>query len=220
MEEEEFKLPQLSSEEIRVLGALMEKSKTTPDNYPMTLNGITTACNQKSSRNPVVSYDEETVVLALDGLKRKGFVSSAIGGGSRTNKYKHNFHLMFTIGDGAIATMCLLFLRGPLTSGEINSNAGRIYSFDSLDEVHQSIAELKNYEEIPLIQQLSKRPGQKEARIAHVLSGPIDESEEDFNIEEPARKSVSSLEARVEELESQLAEVSKKLEDLIFELKG
>jgi uncharacterized protein YceH (UPF0502 family) len=138
--EETFQLPQLTTEEVRVLGALMEKSKTTPDYYPMTLNGLTAACNQKSSRNPVVEYDEGTVVLAIDGLKRKGFASPVIGGGSRTAKYKHNFNNMFDIPNGGVAAMCLLFLRGPLTAGEINSNSGRLHEFQSLASVQETSA--------------------------------------------------------------------------------
>lgn len=107
--EEKFELPVLTFEEVRVLGALIEKSKTTPDYYPMTLNGVTTACNQKSSRNPVVEFDEETVLIALDSLKRKGFVSQIFGAGSRTKKYEQNFSKMFDISKGGVAAMCLLF---------------------------------------------------------------------------------------------------------------
>lgn len=216
---ETFHLPILTPEEVRVLGALMEKSKTTPDYYPMTLNGITAACNQKSSRNPVVEYDEETVVLAIDGLKRKGFVSPVIGGGSRTNKYKHNFNNMFDIPNGGVAALCLLFLRGPLTAGEINSNAGRLHEFQSLASVQEILQVLASYE-MPLVKEMPKRPGQKEVRFYHLFSGVPVESEQDFLADEPARKSVSSLEARIEVLEKELAATRQKLDDLIQELKG
>lgn len=215
--EEEFTLPQLTAEEVRVLGALMEKSKTTPDYYPMTLNGLTAACNQKSSRNPVVEYDEATVVMALDGLKRKGFASPVIGGGSRTNKYKHNFNMMFDIPNGGVAAMCLLFLRGPLTPGEINSNSGRLHEFQSLLSVQDTLQQLASYE-YPLVQELPKRPGQKEARYTHLFSGIPEETEENFAVAEPARKTVSNLEARVEALEKELSEVKEKLEKLMNEL--
>ncbi|MBI3133345.1 MAG: DUF480 domain-containing protein [Bacteroidetes bacterium] len=217
--EETYTLPVLTAEEVRVLGALMEKSKTTPDYYPMTLNGITAACNQKSSRNPVVEYDDETVVLAIDGLKRKGFVSPVIGGGSRTNKYKHNFNNMFDIPNGGVAALCLLFLRGPLTPGEINSNSGRLHEFQSLASVQETLQQLSSYE-MPLVKELPKRPGQKEVRFCHLFSGMPSESEQDLMAEEPARKSVNSLEARIETLEKELAEVKEKLDDLIKELKG
>ncbi len=217
--EETFQLPQLTAEEVRVLGSLMEKSKTTPDYYPMTLNGLTAACNQKSSRNPVVEYDEGTVVLAINGLKRKGFASPVIGGGSRTAKYKHNFNNMFDIPNGGVAAMCLLFLRGPLTGGEINSNSGRLHEFQSLTSVQETLQMLASYE-MPLVKELPKRPGQKEARFCHLFSGIPDETEQDYSPNEPARKSVSSLEARIETLETELAETKQKLEDLIKELKG
>ena len=219
MEGENFELPQLTAEEVRVLGSLIEKSKTTPDYYPMTLNGLTAACNQKSSRNPVVEYDEETVILALDGLKRKGFVSPVIGGGSRTAKYKHNFNNMFEISNGGVAALCLLFLRGPLTAGEINSNSGRLHEFTSIGSVQETLQQLASYE-MPLVKELPRRPGQKENRFAHTFL-PFDESAENFSAaEEPARKSVSFLEARIENLEKELAETKMKLEELIKELKG
>ena len=214
-----YNLPQLTSEEVRVLGALMEKSKTTPDYYPMTLNSLTAACNQKSSRNPVVEYDDATVVLALDGLKRKGFVSPVIGGGSRTNKYKHNFNNMFDIPNGGVAALCLLFLRGPLTPGEINSNSGRLHEFQSLASVQEILQSLSTYE-MPLVKELPKRPGQKEARFTHLFSPVVDEPESEFTAAEPARKSVSNLEARVETLEQELADVKEKLERLMKELMG
>lgn len=212
-EESTYQLPLLSSEEIRVLGALMEKSKTTPDYYPMTLNAITAACNQKSSRNPVVEYDDETVVMALDGLKRKGFVSPVIGGGSRTNKYKHNFNSMFDIQNGGVAALCLLFLRGPLTPGEINSNSGRLHEFQSLQSVLETLNTLAAYE-MPLVKELPKRPGQKEARYCHLFSATSISNDEGFLAEEPARKSVSSLENRIIALEEEVAQLKEKMEKL------
>ncbi|MBK7128218.1 MAG: YceH family protein [Crocinitomicaceae bacterium] len=213
LEESSYQLPLLSSEEIRVLGALMEKSKTTPDYYPMTLNAITAACNQKSSRNPVVEYDDETVVIALDGLKRKGFVSPVTGGGSRTNKYKHNFNSMFDIPNGGVAALCLLFLRGPLTPGEINSNSGRLHEFQSLQTVIETLNALAVYE-MPLVKELPKRPGQKEARYCHLFSATPQSNDEDFLSEEPARKSVSSLENRIIALEQEVAQLKEKMEKL------
>lgn len=217
--EETYQLPALTPEEVRVLGVLIEKSKTTPDYYPMTLNGITVGCNQKSSRNPVVEYDEGTVILAIDGLKRKGFASPVIGGGSRTNKYKHNFGNMFDISNGGVAALCLLFLRGPLTPGEINSNSGRLHEFQSLTSVQETLQQLASYE-MPLVKELPRRPGQKETRFCHLFSGIPSDSEQELMAEEPARKTVSTLEARIESLERELAEVKARLDDLIKELKG
>ncbi|MFY9308371.1 MAG: YceH family protein [Bacteroidia bacterium] len=219
MEEENTStLPILTPVEIRVLGALIEKDKTTPDYYPMTLNALTAACNQKTSRNPVVQYDEETVVMALNSLKKSGFVSVATGGTSRSVKYKHNFTLVFPLTTAEVAVLCLLFLRGPLTMGEINSNSGRLYEFESLDEVHAVMDKLSQASPA-LVKQLARRHGQKEARYAHLL-GELIETEEEVLPEEPARKSVNELEARVWALEQELAEVKDKLERLMKELMG
>jgi uncharacterized protein YceH (UPF0502 family) len=219
MEEENTStLPILTPVEIRVLGALIEKDKTTPDYYPMTLNALTAACNQKTSRNPVVQYDEETVVMALNSLKKAGFVSVATGGTSRSVKYKHNFTLVFPLTTAEVAVLCLLFLRGPLTVGEINSNSGRLYEFESLEEVHAVMDKLSQASPA-LVKQLARRHGQKEARYAHLL-GELIETEEEVLPEEPARKSVNELEARVWALEQELAEVKDKLERLMKELMG
>lgn len=216
--ESENVLPQLNPVEIRVLGALIEKSKTTPDYYPMTLNSLTAACNQKSSRNPVVDYDEQTVVIALNSLKAQSLVAMAVGGTSRTNKYKHNFLTVYPMTEGELAALCLLFLRGPLTPGEINSNSGRLHLFHSLESVQEVLTKLSECNP-PFVIELPKRPGQKEARYAHQFS-PVSEQAEETFAQEPARKSVSELEARVSNLENELAEVKEKLDKLMKELLG
>lgn len=216
---EQKTLPILSSTEIRVLGALMEKSKTTPDYYPMTLNGLTAACNQKSSRKPVVEYDEETVVLALDSLKKKGLISTATGGSSRATKYKHNFAIVYPVVPSQVAVMALLFLRGPLTPGEINSNSGRLYEFDSLDDVQEVLEQLTS-NETPFIVQIPKRAGQKEARYIHLFAGEPDLNYEDETVAEPARKSVGELEARVATLEENYAQLKTDFDKLMKELMG
>lgn len=209
-------LPVLNAEEIRVLGVLMEKSKTTPEYYPMTLNSLTAACNQKTSRKPVVSYDEETVVLALDSLKRKGLISTATGGGSRTVKYKHYFAIVFPVVPAEVALICLLMLRGPQTPGELNTNSGRLYEFESIEEVQQTLEKLAQ-EEIPYLVQLPRRAGQKEVRYTHLLAGTPNFEEEDLP-EEPARKSVSELEARLSKVENELAELKEAFDKLMKEL--
>lgn len=211
-------LPQLSDEAVRVLGALIEKSKTTPDYYPMTLNALTAACNQKSSRHPVVEYDEETVVIALNTLKGRSLVSMAVGGTSRTNKYKHNFLTVFPVSDGELAALCLLFLRGPLTPGEINSNSGRLHEFSSLESVSEVLAKLAQHEP-PFVKELPKRPGQKEARFAHLFA-PVNESTETASAVEPARRSVGEMETRLATVEKELAELKEKVEKLMKELLG
>src|SRR5579864_7690119 len=155
-------LPVLDDTELRVLGSLMEKSRTTPDYYPMTVNSLIAACNQKTSRNPVVQYNEETVVLALNTLKRRGLISTATGGTDRVVKYKHNFAIVYPVIPSEIAIICLLILRGPQTPGELNTNSGRLHEFESIEEV-QEILERLATNEPPYIVQLPRRPGQKEA---------------------------------------------------------
>lgn len=209
-------IPILSAEELRVLGALMEKSKTTPDYYPMTLNSLTIACNQKSSRKPVVDYDEGTVVEALNSLKKKGLISTATGGSIRAVKYKHNFAIVFPVVPAEIAVICLLILRGPLTPGEINSNSGRLYEFESLEDV-QSVLEKLAKPEMRFVQQLPRRSGQKEVRYAHLLGGEIVLEEEELP-QEPARRSVSELEARVAKLEQDYLVLKEALDKLMKEL--
>jgi uncharacterized protein YceH (UPF0502 family) len=211
-------LPVLEDTELRVLGALMEKSKTTPDYYPMTLNGLTTACNQKTSRRPVVDYDEATVVLALDSLKKRGLISTATGGSSRAVKYKHNFAIVFPVVPAEVALIGLLILRGPQTPGELNTNSGRLYEFESLEEV-QIVLERISSDEMPFVQQLPRRAGQKEVPYMHLLGGTVDYTEDDLP-EEPARRSVGELESRVAKVETELAELKEAFGKLMKELMG
>lgn len=213
----ELTLPTLNAEELRVLGSLMEKAKVTPEYYPMTINGLISACNQKTSRNPVVNFDESTVTVALDSLKKKGLVSTVVGGGSRVTKYKHNFAIVFPLVPAELAALCLLMLRGPLTAGEIKNMSGRLYDFESLDEVQRVLEQLEQSSPAYIVQ-LAKRPGQKEGRYMHVLGGPIDEA----NFEElysPAVNSNSSeLTQRVQKLEEELAKLRADFDELMRQL--
>ena len=209
-------LPVLDAAELRVLGSLMEKSKTTPDYYPMTLNGLTAACNQKTSRKPVVNYDEGTVTEALNTLKRRGLISTVTGGSIRNIKYKHNFAIVFPVIPAEVALLCLLILRGPQTPGELNTNSGRLYEFETIEEVQEMLEKLAD-PALPYVVQLPKRPGQKEVRYAHLLSGTPDINDYD-DVEETGTRSTGGLEARVTQLESELAEVKDKLVKLMQEL--
>jgi uncharacterized protein YceH (UPF0502 family) len=209
-------LPKLSNEEIRVLGSLMEKSRTTPDYYPMTLNALVAACNQKSARRPVVEYDDDTVIKALDTLKRKGLISTATGGSSRAIKYKHNFAIVFPVLPYEVAIICLLMLRGPQTPGELNTNSGRLYEFESLDDVQEALEKLGSGD-MPYLTQLSKRTGQKEQRYMHLLGESLDFPEDD-EIDASSKPSVAGLEARVSKLEEELAAMQEKVNKLMEEL--
>lgn len=212
------KLPVLDAAQIRVLGALMEKCKTTPDYYPMTLNGLAAACNQKTSRKPVVQYDDSTITNALNALKIAGLISTATGGSIRNIKYKHNFAIVFPVLPAEVAIMCLLFLRGPQTPGEINTNSGRLHEFETLEEVQQVLEKLAN-EEPAYIKQLPRKPGQKEVRYMHLFSGNIEAFEEEY-IAEESPKSNNELEERLSKVEEELAELKMNFDKLMKELMG
>ncbi|MBL7912695.1 MAG: YceH family protein [Bacteroidia bacterium] len=209
-------LPTLNAVELRVLGSLIEKSKTTPDYYPMTVNALTAACNQKTSRKPVVDYDEETVISALNSLKSQSIVSTAVGGSIRAVKYKHNFTTVYPLTDGELALLCLLFLRGPQTPGELNTNSARLHEFRSLEGVHDALNKLMNSAS-PYVKELPRKAGQKETRFIHLL-GDTTNFEEDETHEEPARKNVSDLEARLTAVELELAEVKETLAKITKDL--
>jgi len=209
-------LPQLDDAELRVLGSMMEKSRTTPDYYPMTVNSLVAACNQKTSRHPVVQYDTETVVNAVNTLKRRGLVSTATGGTDRVVKYKHNFAIVYPVIPSEVAIICLLILRGPQTPGELNTNSGRLYEFDSIEEVQEMLDKLSSGDH-PYIKQLPRRPGQKEVRYVHLLGGSTDWAEETFSSDAPSRSS-SDLEARLAKVETELAELKEAFDKLMKEL--
>jgi uncharacterized protein YceH (UPF0502 family) len=201
----------LNPVEQRVLGSLLEKSKTTPDYYPMSINSLTAACNQKTSRNPVVSYDEETVTLALNSLKIKGLASTVTGAGSRTVKWKHNLAIVYPLLPSELAIICLLLLRGPSTPGEINTNSGRIYEFDTIEEVQATLQKLSS-DTPPFVRQLPKKTGQKELRFMHLFGG--DQLEEVIETEESAPAS-ADLAERVAKLEQEVLELKEMVNLLI-----
>lgn len=205
----------LSAEQQRILGALMEKSKTTPEYYPMTINALLVACNQKTSRRPVVQYDEETIIHTLDSLKKLGLISTATGGSSRAIKFKHNFAIVYPVVPAEVAIICLLLLRGAQTPGELNTNSGRIYEFESLDEVNEVLEKLASGEH-SYIKQLPRKAGQKETRYMHLLGGDTIPEEDD--LPEPGRKLSNEFEARVTKLETELADLKDAFDKLMKEL--
>jgi len=214
--EETKPLPDLSAEEQRVLGSLIEKSRTTPDYYPMTLNSLTAACNQKSARNPIVNYDEETVVLTLNALKVKGLISTATGGSSRAIKYKHNLGIVYPLVPSELSVLCLLLLRGPLTPGEINSTSARLYEFENIEEVLEQLTKLAAGESA-FVKQLPKRPGQKEARFAHLLGAQNEVSETENQAPEPTIfQPNEALENRILKLEQEVEDL-KELVNLLMD---
>jgi uncharacterized protein YceH (UPF0502 family) len=203
----------LDSTEVRVLGALLEKESTTPEYYPMSLNALVNACNQKSNRHPLVSYDEETVNHALELLKQKRYAAAILGGG-RVTKYAQRFSETLNMGRRELALLTTLMLRGQQTLGELRDRSDRMHHFEDLSEVETCLHHLQ---ERGMATKLERRPGQKESRYAHLLSGPV--TAEDFGTSEmPSGQSsdrLTILEAEVAELRAQVRALQDKLDSVL-----
>lgn len=205
----------LNEIEARIVGCLIEKEATTPEYYPLTLNALVAACNQKSNRFPVVDYDEKTVQNALDDLREKNIVYVFYGSNSRVPKYKHILPKLLEIDRHEVAIICVLLLRGFQTIGELKERSQRIYEFESLNEVHQALDELRKRDE-PLILELPKQPGQKEARYAHLLSGEISAeaiATTAFTPTQARQDQIAKLESEIEELKSSFAALRVEFEE-------
>ena len=191
----------LSPEETRILGCLLEKARTTPDQYPLSLNGVTIACNQSTNRDPVTYYEEKAVALGLDDLRGKKLVTQLWGAGSRVQKYRHNLLDVYELNPREVALLCVLLLRGPQTPGELRIRAERLHPFASLVEVEETLQGLALLSE-PLVRIVPPRPGQKEKRFVQLLSG-------EPALEDPAaaeaRPTIVSGPTRVEALEAEVA---------------
>jgi uncharacterized protein YceH (UPF0502 family) len=161
----------LSDIEARVLGSLVEKQVTTPEYYPLTLNSLTLACNQKNNRTPVTSYDETAVAQALETLREKNLAYVFYGSTSRVPKYKHVLPEVMHLSAPELALICVLLLRGPQTPGELATRAFRLYEFSGLEEIDSTLNSLIAREPDALVKRLPRQPGQKEVRYAHLLSG-------------------------------------------------
>jgi uncharacterized protein len=192
--------------EIRVLGCMIEKQRTTPDVYPLTLNALRAACNQATNRDPVVAYDEPTIHAALRRLAQRGWARLASGPGSRAVKFRHLLNEALEVGDRELAVLCVLMLRGGQTPGELKSRTERMQAFESLDEVYETLDGLIGRE---LVARLPRRPGQKEERYVQLLGG---ESEAELAAEEPA--AVGDIEERLSRLEADVASLRQALESL------
>ncbi len=165
----------LSLCEARVLGCLLEKEMTTPDYYPLTLNSLVSACNQKSNRDPVMSLEEDTVFKTIEGLRERHLAVRVDVAGSRVAKFRHAFTRHFPVEPRELAILMVLLLRGPQTLGEIRTRCERSYAFQDIEETEAAISGLADLTPEPLVALLARRPGQKERRYTHLLSGPADE---------------------------------------------
>ena len=199
----------LNEVEARVLGALIEKETSTPDYYPLSLNALLNACNQKSNRDPVMNLDDAAVRNALDTLQQKNLAGPAKGADSRVTKYEHRLQEIFNFDRREAAILCVLLLRGPQTPGELRGRTERMYRFEDLDQVQSALQQLMRREP-PLVKVLPRQPGTKEARYAHLLAGEIE------SWEAPAAKvaAVSSDGSRITQLEDDIAKLKREVAEL------
>lgn len=202
--------------EARVLGALVEKQVTTPEYYPLTLNALTLACNQKNNRHPVTAYTENEVAQAVESLREKNLAYVFYGSTSRVPKYKHVMPEVLHTNAAETALMCVLLLRGPQTPGELRGNAARLHEFAGLDEVEQTLAGLITHEPDPLVARLPRQAGQKEIRFGHLLFGeiPVETPAEarPISSRQSLEQKVDALATEVEKLRLQFEEFKKQFE--------
>jgi uncharacterized protein len=212
---------ELDSLEARVIGCLIEKQVTTPDQYPLSLNALVSACNQKSNREPVMNLDEPTVQRTLDALSRKHLLLERSGFGSRVPKYQHLFcnteygTLKFSAQE--LAVVCELLLRGPQTPGELRSRAGRMAKFGDVAEVEAALQALQDRESGPLVARLPREPGRRESRYMHLFGvEPIPQAAPDEPVTSaaPSASGGETLQSRVARLEAEVAALRAEVEEL------
>ncbi len=205
-------MPLLMEAQARVLGSLIEKEITTPDYYPLSMNALLNACNQKSNREPVTELDEDTVRQALHGLDDKNLAGAVRGSDSRVTKYEHRFSEAYNFGRREVAVLCVLLLRGPQTQGELRGRTERLYNFDELSDVQSTLQKLIERDP-PLVRILPRQPGTKESRYMHLFCG-------DSFVPEASPDSVSTGVSRVDTeprlllLEERLADLKREVAEL------
>lgn len=203
---------QINETEARIIGALVEKQLTTPEYYPLTLNALVNACNQKNNREPVVSYDETTVTNSLEALRDRNIVYVFYGSTSRVPKYKHMLPSIYELEPSEVAVMAVMLLRGPQTLGELRTRTERMHNFSGLGEIQETLDGLIRRED-PLVAKLPVLPGQKEARFAHLLSGEIDV--EALATAHPTRAAQAGATAdRISHLEEEVSRLREEVESL------
>jgi hypothetical protein len=196
----------LDPAEVRVLGCLIEKQRTTPDVYPLSLNGLRAACNQSTNRDPVVAYDDDTISDALHRLGRRGW--TRLASGARAAKYRHLLDDALGLVPSHLALLTVLLLRGPQTPGELKGRVERLYPYGSIEEIQRALDALAEAE---LAEKLARRPGQSQDRWRHLLGGAApDEPQRSTNVES-VHRTQGPLEERVARLEEQVAELQRRL---------
>lgn len=207
----------LNEVEARVLGSLVEKDVTTPDYYPLSLNGLVNACNQKNNRDPVMNLDDDAVRQALDTLQPKRLAGPTSSADSRVTKYEHRLQEVFNFTRGETAILCVLLLRGPQTPGELRGRTDRMHHFEDLTEVQSSLQRLMQREPA-LVRVLPRQPGTKESRYKHLLSGDVEEVAVDIPSGPSSVASGAADDDRVARLEEEVANLRKELGDLKHQL--
>jgi len=205
-------MTKLDEIEVRVLGALLEKDITTPEYYPLSLNALINACNQKSNRDPVMALDESAVRQALESLTDKNLVGHGSSADSRVPKYMHHLQEVFNFDRRETAVLCVLLLRGPQTPGELRGRTERMYRFDDLSVVESALHRLMEREP-PLVMKLARQPGTKEARYAHLLAGEREEWSAPAEAQPAAAVGIES-EGRITRIETELEDLRKEVADL------
>ncbi|MDQ2936815.1 MAG: YceH family protein [Acidobacteriota bacterium] len=210
----------LNETEVRVLGSLVEKQVTTPEYYPLTLNALMLACNQKNNRHPITAFNEDTVAAALETLREKNLAYVFYGSTSRVPKYKHVLPEVMHLSQPELAVICVLLLRGPQTTGELATRAFRLHEFAGLEEVESTLNSLISREPDPLVTRLPRQPGQKEVRYAHLLSGEVTADAIPETERRPETVSRSSQADRVSKLESEVEDLKTELRRLQQQFEG
>lgn len=203
----------LTAAQARVLGALVEKEVTTPEYYPLSLNALINACNQRSNREPVMSLDEDDVRQALHGLEDKHLAGRARSADGRVAKYEHWLGEAFNFNRSETALICMLLLRGPQTPGELRGRTERLHRFDEISDVLAGLQKLMEREP-PLVAVLPRLPGTKEARYTHLLSGPVDAILANLPAEDSFKPAASASTERMDKFEAELAELRSKVTEL------
>lgn len=203
----------LDTAQVRVIGALIEKEITTPDNYPLTLNSLVSACNQTSNREPVMALSDDDVMHAVEALRKRSLVRAVQRSDSRTTRYRHLMTEGMGLDASEQAVMCVLMLRGPQTPGELNTRTARLHQFADLATLERTL-ELLALRNPPIVARLARRPGQKEVRYAHLLSGePPSDSAEPVTLADLPPSRIEMLEQSVDALRAEIAELRGRFEE-------
>ncbi|EOI1351499.1 YceH family protein [Citrobacter amalonaticus] len=210
---------ELTAAEARVIGCLLEKQVTTPEQYPLSVNGVVTACNQKTNREPVMNMAEHEVQEQLDNLVKRHFLRTVSGFGSRVTKYEQRFCNSefgnLKLSPAEVALVTTLLLRGAQTPGELRSRASRMYEFSDMAEVDATLERLATREDGPYVVRLAREPGKRESRYMHLFCGEV---QEPVALADEPQAATGDLQARVEALESEVAALKQRLESLLEHL--